>query len=592
MSRPQLSQSSSKSQGLALAEPPSWPSGRALPRGRLTRNILLVSVVWLAACVFAVYRPSLRFQFILDDHRFTADPRIQSPDHVGDYFTSFVWAQFTGGPPSFYRPVFLLWMRLNFLLSALSPWGWHFLSIVKHVCAAALLGILVWRLLHDRLAALLAAAFFALHPAQTESVSWITVPDPLMTAGILGSLLLYLVYVEPCPLVDNGTKKSRRFAAKETFQRWPLWLQGAAAAYLAALLAKETAILFPAIIFTMGMLLRQKDEATRSKAQPKVSFRRRVTAGLLHVLPFAVATLIYLLLRANALDGKLTAVTQHLPWKTVVLSWPATLWFYVQTIAWPIKSHSFADAMLIQTWSWSGVFAPLLKIGCGAAVLCGALLWVWQNAKDLLTPQERCSFQVALITGCLLLLLPLLSALNLNALNPGDFLHGRYTYLPLAGVALLLAVICHFAGKLRIAVAIAIALLAAGSVSLTSAQEQQWKDDLSVFSIAHQIAPNNAPVARNLADARVNAALLLEEQGRCGEAIPVFEGVNREYPDDWYALAGLGYCFVETNDLVKAEQFLHRAADLSHDSGIIQQWRELRVHMGFLCSRTDLVSVQ
>ena len=539
-----------------------------------------MSVVWLAACVFAVYRPSLRFQFILDDHRFTADPRIQNPDHTGDYFTSFVWAQFTGGPPSFYRPVFLLWMRLNFLLSALSPWGWHFLSIVKHVGAAALLGILVWRLLHDRLAALLAAAFFALHPAQTESVSWITVPDPLMTAGILVSLLLYLVYVEPPPLVDSGTRKSRRFAAKETFQTSPLWLLGAAIAYFAALLAKETAIVFAVVIFAMGMLTSQKDDAAKSHTLLDISLKQRVSIGLLHLLPFAGVTVIYLLLRANALDGKLTAVTQHLPLKTVVLSWPSMLWFYIRAIVWPVKSYSFADPMLIQTWSWSGVFVPLLKIGCGAAVLCGALFWVWRSAKHSLTRRERWTFHVVLIAGGLLLVLPLLPALNLNALNPGDFLHGRYTYLPLAGVALLLAVICHFAGKLRIVVAIAIGLLTAGAVPLTLAQEQQWKDDLSVFTIAHQIAPANAPVARNLADARVRAALLLEEDGRCGEAVPVFEDVNREYPDDWYALAGLGYCFVESNDLVKAEQFLHRAADLSHDSVIIQQWRELRTHMG------------
>ena len=580
MRRAELSQSNSKSQGLALAEPTSWPSTSALPRGRLTPNILIVFVVCLTACVFAIYRHSLGFQFILDDHRFTADPRIQNPGHIRDYFTNFVWAQFTGGPPSFYRPVFLLWMRLNFLLCALSPWGWHFLSIAKHVCVAALLGILVWRLLHDRLAALLAPAFFALHPAQTESVSWSTVPDPLMTAGILVSLLLYLTYVEPSHGADSRVKKLRsKSGGRKTSQISRLWLLGATAAYFVALLAKETAIVFPLIIFAMGMLLPQKDEAGKSKAPPNVSLRQRMTTGLLHVVPFAVATVIYLLLRANALGGKLTAVTQHLPWKTVVLSWPATLWFYLQTIVWPVQSHSFADPMLIQAWSWRGVIAPLLKIGCFAAVLGGALFWVWRRTKESLRNHEHWTFQVTLIADGLLLTLPLLPALNLNALNPDDSLHGRYTYLPLAGVALLFATICHIAGRLRIILAAAIAALTVGFTPLTLGQEQQWKDDLNVFTIAHQIAPSNALVARNLEDARIRSALLLEEDGRCSEAIPVFEEANREYPDDWYALAGLGYCFVQSNDLIKAEQFLHRAADLSHDSGIIQQWQELRGHM-------------
>lgn len=580
MSRPELSQSSRKSQRLAVVEPPSRPSLSTFPRGQLKRNITLVFVVCLAATVFAIYRSSLGFQFILDDHRFTADPRIQNADHVWDYFTSFVWAQFTGGPPSFYRPVFLLWMRLNFLLSGLSAWGWHLLSIARHVCVAALLGILVWRLLRNRFAALLAAAFFALHPAQTESVSWITVPDPLMSAGILVSLLLYLTYLDPDRVAGSQPKKSRKSAARETSQTSPLWVLGAAAAYFVALLAKETAIIFPALVFAMGVLFPRTDEATKSKAQANVSFRQRLTAGLLYVLSFVIATIIYLLLRANALGGRLTAVTQQLPWKTVVLSWPATLWFYVRAILWPVRSYSFADPVLIQTWSWAGVLVPLLKIGCFAAVLGGVFFWIWCSTKDSLSRHERWVFQVSAITGVLLLILPLLPALNLNALNPGDFLHGRYTYLPLAGAALLLASICHFAGRLRVMTAVAVVALTAGFVARTLAQQQQWKDDLSVFTVAHQIAPNNAPVARNLTDARVQAALLLMDDGRCSDAIPVFEQASRQYPDDWYAFAGLGYCYVQSDDLVKAEQFLHRAADMSHDSRILQQWQELRAHMG------------
>ena len=116
----------------------------------------LVIAVSCVAVVFAiVYAPSLNFQFILDDHRFTADPRIQFSGHIWDYFTSFVWAQFTGGPPSFYRPIFLLWMRINYILCDLSTWGWHLLSMIKHAAVALLLAWLVWKLLRDRTAALL-----------------------------------------------------------------------------------------------------------------------------------------------------------------------------------------------------------------------------------------------------------------------------------------------------------------------------------------------------------------------------------------------------------------------------------------------------
>jgi len=52
----------------------------------------------------------LNFQFILDDHSFAGDIRLQQAGHVWEYFTIYVWSQFTGGPLSFYRPVFLLWL--------------------------------------------------------------------------------------------------------------------------------------------------------------------------------------------------------------------------------------------------------------------------------------------------------------------------------------------------------------------------------------------------------------------------------------------------------------------------------------------------
>jgi hypothetical protein len=95
---------------------------------RLSPRSLFLLASACVLIVFALYRPSLSFQFILDDHRYTSDPRIQEWGHIWDYFSNYVWAQFTGGPPSFYRPVFLLGMRLNVLVSELSPGGWHLLK--------------------------------------------------------------------------------------------------------------------------------------------------------------------------------------------------------------------------------------------------------------------------------------------------------------------------------------------------------------------------------------------------------------------------------------------------------------------------------
>ena len=105
---------------------------------------------------------------------------------------------------------------------------------------------------------------------------------------------------------------------------------------------------------------------------------------------------------------------------------------------------------------------------------------------------------------------------------------------------LLTATAWHLTDKLRISLLVAAAVLAAAFAALTFSQEKLWSDDLTVFTRAHDLAPHNAPVARNLANAHVQQALGLADQGRCDEALPVFQRVSREYPEDWYAWAGLG----------------------------------------------------
>jgi len=540
----------------------------------LSLGSFLVVALCLAAAVFAVYSPSLNFQFVLDDHRFTGDPRIQSPDHVWDYFANFVWAQFTGGPPSFYRPLFLVWLRINFILSAMSPWGWHALSIAKHLAVAALLGLLVLRLLRDRFAALLAAALFALHPAQTESVAWVTVPDPLMSAAILGALLLYLRWMAVVPLSQAHERKSRKTArTRKAAQPKEYWLIASAAVGFAALLAKETAIILPALIFGLALLVPQGENG-------EADFGVRIMAALRRTAPFLCVTAVYLLMRFHALGGKLASRTQFQSWSTVLLSWPATLWFYVKVLLWPDHSRAFADPTLADRFSFRGVLMPGMCVGCAIAILALVLFWAWKKAGRDLTYQDAVHVEFALTLGTLLLVLPILLTLDLNALNPGDFLHGRYTYLPLAGLMLLVATVWHLAGKMRVPLLFASGLLTVVFAVLSVSQEKQWKDDLTVFTVAHQLAPHNAPVAQNLADAHVQAALQLADDGRCNEAMPVFEQVSQEYPQDWYAWAGLGDCLVQVNNLPRAEQSLHKAAELSHDSRVMQQWQELRAHMG------------
>lgn len=549
----------------------------------------LMAAVAAGVGIFAAYSPTLDYQFILDDHRFVNDPRVQSAGHVWDYFTNYVWAQFTGGPPSFYRPGFVLWMRWSFVLSEMSPWGWHVLSIGKHLLVAVLLGLLVWKLLRDRIAAVVAGTLFALHPAQTESVAWVTVPDPLMSAAMLGSVLLYLKYAEgmvlrPATSAAKSSRRSRKGSRVGAEVRSPVgWLIASAVLCLIALIVKETAVVLLPVLFALALIL-PADESARGTASEKTTALRRLQTAVRQTLPFWCVTVIYFLFRFHALGRMLGAQTQNLSLSTVVLSAPAILWFYIKVLFWPFRIYAFADPIVIATFSVRGVLLPMLAVCCLLGLLAGISIWALRRAQRNFTYPEVVGIKCALVIGWLTMLLPILLTLNLNALNPGDFLHGRYTYLPLGGLMLLLVTVWHLSEPSRMPLLLGAGLVTILFVVFTLKQESIWKDDFTVFTVAHEIAPHNAPVALNLARAHVQAAIELGDAGHCDEAVSTFNDVIREYPQDWYAWAGLGQCQLELNDLPKAEQSLRRAVELSHDPRITQEWQELRAQLGLSSS--------
>jgi hypothetical protein len=471
-------------------------------------------------------------------------------------------------------------MRFNFLLNGLDSWGWHLFSILKHILVAVLLGCLVWKLLRDSAAALSSATLFALHPAQTESVSWVTVPDPLVGAGLLTALLTYFQYLHT-PVINEQIRRTKaRKGSKETTESGK-WLVASVAAYFAALLAKETAIVFPVVIIAVS-LSSSAWQSVSPREQPTRSVPGYATwkRSLRHTLPFIAATGFYLLLRLNALGTAVAAKTQQLPLMSVILSWPAILWFYAKVLFWPWRPYSFADPTVIGTFSAREVLLPLIKVGRVLALVVAVSLWSLASARRNLGEKEADRVRSATLIGILLLMLPLLPALNLNGLNPGDFLHGRYTYLSLLGVMLLLAVVLSTAGSFRNVLLLASAALAIAFSVSTFAQEKQWINDATVYAVAHKIAPNNPIVAQDFADTHVQEAIKLGDEGRCNEAIAILQQVIRDFPQDWKAWAAQGNCYVQLNNLVAGEDSLHRAATISKDSTVIQYWQELRAHMG------------
>jgi hypothetical protein len=116
--------------------------------------------------------------------------------------------------------------------------------------------------------------------------------------------------------------------------------------------------------------------------------------------------------------------------------------------------------------------------------------------------------------------------------------------------------------------------------ALTVKQESAWKDDLTVCTVAQRSAPHNGPVALNLARANAQVALRLDEGGRCDEAMPIFEQTIQQYPQDWFAWAGVGNVSSSSAIFRDSEQSLRRAYELSHDPRVADEWQQVRAMMG------------
>lgn len=161
----------------------------SMQRSGLTPSrICLVALLLVAVTVFA-YSPAWRAGFIWDDDRYvTNNPLLSAPDGLWR-----IW--FSPDAPSQYFPLSYTLLRFGHLLWDLNPAGFHWLNIFLHVCNACLVGFVLARLKVP--GSWLAAAIFALHPVQVESVAWISeVKNLLMGFFFLLTLLAWTEFTD------------------------------------------------------------------------------------------------------------------------------------------------------------------------------------------------------------------------------------------------------------------------------------------------------------------------------------------------------------------------------------------------------------
>lgn len=171
----------------------------------------------------AAFLPALGGGFVYDDHRF-----FEGNAALGD--ASILWRAFAdpvcqtadGTESGLWRPLRTLSFALDRALFGEGALGPHAVSLVLHGAGTGCVFLLLSRFAAAPRAAFLGALLYALHPAQTECVAWISSRGDLLAALFLWAALL----------ADLGGRGGTSLAL------------GAA-----ALLSKEQAVVWPVLAF-------------------------------------------------------------------------------------------------------------------------------------------------------------------------------------------------------------------------------------------------------------------------------------------------------------------------------------------------------
>lgn len=472
----------------------------------------MLPIIVVATAV--LFSPALNFQFVFDDrYQIAQNPSITSWSYVGQYFRSHVWG-YGATMTSYYRPVFLLVLRTWDALVGLDPMGWHVLPILLHLVNVGLVFV-VARKLTDDVSGLIAAALFGVHPVQIETVAAIYGSTDAMMAGwLLGSFWAYLRW-------------------KET-TRW-VWAVIAIGLFASALLTKESAIVFPAVVVAYEVVV--------NRMRPFPSDGRDRAPNWIAVVAAGVVV-VYLVARRMVLGAIFGRVASEVPWSTVLLTAPLSMVTMLRLCLAPYGMSAFYDCAYVTRPDWQ-FFVPLLLL-----IAIGMGVWSW--ARKTHTP--------LIVFAAIWVVLGVLPVLNLRVLQEGDFIHIRFLYVPSIGMSLLAAIaLRQVLRSQRVRLAVASVLVIALAIA-TRAQLGFLHDNEALYLRGAAVAPNNRVPKNNLADEYIKA-------GRLDEATALLDDNLRRHPEFWMSNYNRGYIAYRRQNWPEVADYMRTAiADGSEET--------------------------
>ncbi|MFT5126627.1 MAG: tetratricopeptide (TPR) repeat protein [Rhodothermales bacterium] len=430
----------------------------------------------IAILTAVAFAPGLNNGFVYDDvGNFT-----QNPHYRGLGWANIKWAftTFYTGP---YQPLSWLSLGLDYTIWGMDPFGYHVGNLIFHVANGIVFYLLIHLILTRfgpeeratdiRLACLIGALLFAIHPLRVESVTWATERRDVLS-GLFYILCIYAYFQAHAAQADKRMR----------------WFGIAVATFVLSLLSKAWGITLPVVLLILDVYPLRRIDLASWKEKSGV---------LLEKIPFfAISAIFAVLAIVGQKKYAMGLVSDHSMVDRIMQSFYG-LGFYTGKTAVP-----YPLSPLYQLPLDFNPFQPAYLIP--AILVVGATIAMF--AKYRRVP--------ALLTGWLIfavIVSPVLGIVQSGYQIAAD----RYTYLACLPFPILLSVLLcrlrtpkHWAFGLSAAVVL-------GFTCLTMAQTKIWKDHGVMWNHVLKVEPWNYQALNG-------RAAHLDAQGQYDEALADF----------------------------------------------------------------------
>lgn len=456
---------------------------------------------------------------------FVGDDRVQSVDNVLTHSMSNIPRFFFGGTTydplnnqlagTYYKPIMSSFFTIIISIFGSKAFFLHFFQVLLYIVNAYLLYLVLRRIFVQEGLAIILSVIFLVHPVNSEVAAFISDTQDVLFF-FFGMLAICLVLY---------TKNLTGVILSNVF-------------LCLSLLSKETGILFFLPVFLLRLLT-----TTHIKGIVNVNERDYRNNFGLHYLLMLIILVLYFIIRVSvplADPTFLDIQIMNAPFKTVLVTLPSSLFFYIKNVVSPLDL-AVLHSTVVNTITFSDFYLPLFAdvLFIAAIIWLGKLCWR-RKEQGLFT--TFLFFLAWFATGMLL-------HLNIFFRLDGT-VAARWFYFPFVGLLGLIGTVLKLLPPLKkknhVTLLFALLLIIIGLLAIrTSMRTLAWKDDLTLLAQDSKGIDDPA-IETNYGQALWRAGKKKDAEYHSQKAVSMYPGGNKNWEN-------LGYIYVEEGKVTEAK---------------------------------------